>query len=459
MALKIYDDSKNYTCQVVKLTELQDIPGLDNLKGVNIQGNICLIGKDTDINELHLFFPAECQISHDFLRLNNLYRHVELNVDVEKKGFFEDNRRCKSIKFKGVISTGFVCPISFLDDFCYPAEDRPNFKAGQEFNELNGTEVCRKYLKKIPGNSNQAKQARLLDKIVDSKHAPEHFDTEHLLKNVHRLSLEDYVAITYKLHGTSARYFNTLTKRKVGIGGLIAKKFGIKVVEEEHKYVSASRKVIKSVDFQELPGKNHFYAEDLWTKVGEKYFRNKLHSGEAVYCEIIGRDYKGGEIQKGYSYGLLGPKVYIYRISHINPQGIEIDLSYHQMKQRAKELGIDTPPEFFYGTVNEFILLHSPSHIALQRTDRGLDPRDIEPSLNAIFYECLLEKDSIVDPTVIEEGFCIRVDKYPKPEIFKIKSKKFLLHESSMKDEGTVDIEEDQPVEADDSTPAETPKE
>jgi hypothetical protein len=64
--------------------------------------------------------------------------------------------------------------------------------------------------------------------------------------------------------------------------------------------------------------------------------------------------------------------------------------------------------------------------------------------LEGKFYKVLLEKPSILDPTVVEEGFCIRVDRYPRPEIFKIKSKKFLLHEGALLDQDIPDMEADQ---------------
>ena len=86
--LKIYDDSKNYTCQIIKLPTKIPVKGLDNLVEVNYQGNSVLVSKDSPENDLYLFFPAECQISHDFLSKNNLYRHETLNADPTQKGFF-----------------------------------------------------------------------------------------------------------------------------------------------------------------------------------------------------------------------------------------------------------------------------------------------------------------------------------------------------------------------------------
>ena len=41
-----------------------------------------------------------------------------MNEDKEKKGFFEDNRRVKAVKFKGVISSGFILnSILFISKF------------------------------------------------------------------------------------------------------------------------------------------------------------------------------------------------------------------------------------------------------------------------------------------------------------------------------------------------------
>lgn len=430
MKLEIIKGSENYTCQVIKLPHKIPVQGLDNLVEVNYQGNSCLISKDSPEDRLYLFFPAECKINSEFLSLNNLYRHSELNSNKTKKGFFEDSGRVKAIKFKGIISSGFIIPIDALYDNWNCIQE---LVVGHEFNKYNDLLLCEKYLKPVdkkPGMSNP--KTKVIDSIVESKFVPEHMDTSHLLKNVHKLNLNDYVAITYKLHGTSARFYNTLVQRPLSIRDKVAKFLGVKIEETQYDYISASRRVIKSVGFEALPNKNHFFTSgDLWSEVGKEYFANNLNKGEAVYCEIIGKTYSGEAIQHGYTYQLEKPKVYIYRISNINEQGIEIDLSYHQMKERANQLGIEVCPEYFYGTLQQFILLN----------DNAQSLENIESSLNHIFYDKLLEKPSILDSNVIEEGFCIRIDKYPKPDIYKIKSKLFLLHEGHLLDKEVVDIE------------------
>lgn len=437
--LKVYDGSKNYTCQVIKLPIKQKVEGLDNLVKVTIQGNDCLTSKDADESELYLFFPAECQIAHEFLSFNNLYRHSELNEDKTKKGFFEDNRRVKALKFKGIISTGFIIPLSSLNSVqIFSSWTREllidSFNVGDEFNSINGVEICKKYIR--PGYS--------LGQPGSTKDifTPEHPDTSHLMKNIHKLKLDDYIAVTYKLHGTSARYYNTLTKVKLSLKDKIARFFGVKVVEEDYSYVAASRRVIKSVGFEEVSNKQHYYATDLWSDVGKEYFDGKLNKGEAVYCEIVGKTQSGEAIQANYSYGFNKPKVYIYRISNINAQGIEVDLPYLQMKDRAAQIGVETCPEYFYGKLSDFL---KDNYIySIDEYFIDISKTSIENQLNGIFYTKLLEKSSILDFNVVEEGFCVRKDTYPKAEIFKIKSKLFLLQEGVFADNNIVDIEEEQ---------------
>ncbi len=433
MKLEIKDT--NYACTVVKLPVKQKVDGLDKLVKVTIFGNDVLTQKDADESILYLFFPVECAISQKYLGLNNEFRESTLNVDRAQKGYFADSGRVKAIKFKGVISTGYLAPITTLYSSLGGRSVLP-LREGDEFTTIDGVEICKKYIvkTKVPGAS-FGKSSKVLDGIVDSKLAPEHFNTEHLLKNTNKFSLNDYVAITYKLHGTSARYFNTLTHKSLKWYEKILAKWNVSIQKEEYCEIVGSRKVIKSVGFKELGNKQHFYKEsgDIWTKVGEEYFKGKLNKGEAVYCEIIGKTHTGEAIQKGYSYGFDKPMVFIYRISNINPQGIEVDLSYHQMIERSIQLGINVCPELFYGKLDNFISQFHGKSVS--------DDRDKEDFLNNIFYNMLLEQPSILDKSVVEEGFCIRVDKYPKPQIYKIKSKKFLLHESGGLDKNVVDLE------------------
>lgn len=433
MNLAIQENSKNYTAQVIKLPHKIAVAGLDNLVEVNYQGNSCLVSKDSDEDILYLFFPAECKLSQEYASRNNLYRHENLNSDPTKKGFFEDSSRVKCVKFKGVVSSGFIIPLSSLKPLI--SFDSNSFKVGDEFTHIDGVEICTKYLRpRDKVASANLGNGKVKEELVDSKFVPEHMDTGHLMKNIHKLDIDSRITVSYKLHGTSARYFNAPVKRKLNWKEKLAKWFKIPVVEEEYSLVSASRRVIKSVGNQPADNKNHYYESgDLWSKVGEQYFKDNLNKGEAIYCEIIGKTYSGEVIQSGYSYQLEKPEVYIYRISNINTQGIEIDLSHEQMKHRAEQLGVKICPEFFVGRIGDFI------------RDYGIgDDFSVETQMSDIFYKKLLEQPSILDKSVVEEGFCIRLENYPRPLILKIKSKKFLLHEGVLLDKEVVDIEEEQ---------------
>lgn len=450
--LKIYDDSINYTCQVIKLPTKIPVKGLDNLVEVNHQGNSCLVGKDSPEDQLYLFFPAECQISHEFLSKNNLYRHETLNSDPTKRGFFEDNRRVKAIKFKGIISSGFITPLlSLRENFTkrnaigiITAHEEGYYeivqlKPGDEFNELYGKEICRKYVRKMnqgaSGFSNP--KVGMIDNIVDRRYTPEHPDTGHLLRNTHKLEdLSTPVVITYKLHGTSARTYRAPVKKKLNWKARLAKWFGVKIVEKEYEYVACSRRQVKSVGFEELPNKNHWFTTgDLWSEWAKANLDGKLNKGESVYYELVGRTYGGEQIQGGYTYGFDGPECFIYRISNINSEGIEVDLSWNQLEKRAEQLGLKTVPVLFKGTIGEFI----------EKYDSGQTYITVDEPLTRIFYNKLLEKPSILDSTVVEEGFCVAIqNSYPKTENLKIKSKKFLEYETKALDKEAENMEEEQ---------------
>jgi hypothetical protein len=431
MKLEILDDSKNYTCQIIKLVATHKLEGLDNLVGASIQGNLCLISKDYPIGDLYLFVQSGSELNDDFLRVNNAYRHSHLNIDPSVKGYFDDSGRVKAIKFKGHKSTGVLFPLSNLAKF---GINTLALKAGDEFNSIEGKKFCWKAVIKQKGSaSTKPKQMKILDNIVDKRVFPEHFDTDHLLKYIDNLHLEDFISITVKLHGTSGRVANTIVQRKLNWKDRIAKWLGVNVQTEHYDYVVGSRHSLKSVGFNELKNKAHFYSEDLWTSVAKTTFADKLNKGEAVYFEIIGKDYSGKPIQPGYHYNFQGPEVFIYRITNINPQGVEVDLPWPQVRIRAEELGIKTVPNVFYGKLEHYL------HSIL-----GNDLHDYLVKLEEHLKKIFLDKPSRYDSSVIEEGICLRVEKYPRPKVYKLKSPLFLIHEGVIMDKGIADIEETQ---------------
>lgn len=85
MKLSIIEGDENYVATIVKLPELKKVEGLDNLMLATVFGYNCLVGKDSNPDTNYVFFPAECELSHNFLSYNNLYRSQLLNQDTTKK--------------------------------------------------------------------------------------------------------------------------------------------------------------------------------------------------------------------------------------------------------------------------------------------------------------------------------------------------------------------------------------
>lgn len=423
MKLKVNDNDKNYVASIVRLNYTNTIPDLDRLVSTSFFGFDCLIGKDYPIGELYAFIPSGSVLSAELVKKNNLYRDSELNSDKSKKGYLDTNCRIKAIKFKNVQSCGLLLK---LDGLAVLGIKVKELAEGQEFNQIDNVEICKKYVLPERGSATQAKKNKLLDNRVDSLMFPEHFSTLHALKYVNELDLTRFV-LTVKIHGASGRTALTLVKRKLSWIERIAKFCGAKLEENEYQYVVGSRKCIKSIGFATLENKNHFYKEDIWTKISDECFNGKLHHGEVIYWEVVGKTFEGGDIQKNYHYGFNKPTVFIYRISHINKRGFEHDLSWLQVKARANELGIPHVKELYYGGLSEYCRINNIKE----------DNVEFVKHLEQVY----LNKASYLDPKVIEEGVCIALDKYPKPQIFKYKSSLFLIHESKLQDEQVEDID------------------
>jgi hypothetical protein len=100
--------NNNYCATVVEIKNIIPIDNCDNVVHTNIFGNSIIVSKDVKIGDIGLFFPLETKLSNDFLKCNNLYRKLELNIDQTKKGYFEENGRIRCVKFRGNKSEGFL---------------------------------------------------------------------------------------------------------------------------------------------------------------------------------------------------------------------------------------------------------------------------------------------------------------------------------------------------------------
>lgn len=417
MNLKVYEESKNYTATVVRMKTLDPVPWLDNLVRTTVFGNDCLVSKDSDQNKLYLFFPAETILSPSFLAMNNLFRHSERNSDPSSKGFFEDSGRVKALKFKGIISTGFVIPITSL---MFLAGKRVSeLHEGDEFNEINGIEVCRKFVKPVQVSGGKGgKATRKLvrfDKMIPNQFRF-HESTANFYKFMETLNPNGEAVITNKLHGTSAVFANVLVNRKLSRLEKIARFFGAKVQETEYDLLYSSRTVLKN---RYITKDNNlgFYWEDIWGVVMSEIAK-KIEKGITIYGEIVGFTPGGSAIQKWYDYGCQGGehRFFVYRITSTNVDGEVMEFDWEAIKRYCERYSLNYVPEIEIKLIEDI----------------------------ALSLPCWLEIDCDMSRNKVPaEGVCIRLCDSDKFEVYKAKSKRFLEYETKMIDEGVEDMEAD----------------
>lgn len=415
-------ENSNYSATVVRLKALVPLERCDNVVGTPIFGFQAVISKDHKVGDLGIVLPVETQLSHEFCFYNNLYRHPEQNSDTTQKGYIEDNRRIRAQKFRGNVSN---CLFMSLDSLKFTGIKVTELKEGDEFDNLNGKEICRKYYvpkKTYTGASKQEKKPSR----IENKHFPEHIDTLNFFKFSEGLSPNLEVSVTQKLHGTSIRVGNIPAKRKLKFADRLGKVFGAKIQETQHDYVFGSRKVIKDAN---NPDQNHFYDSDIWTEQGKK-LQGLLPENYIVYAELIGWTSDGKEIQRNYSYALpVGTsELYIYRIAIVNSSGHLTDLTWSQVKEFCNKNGLKHVPELWTGKLGEVEIL------------KYIDKRFFDGTETAYRNALWLGENKLVD-----EGVCVRIDGLT-PQLYKAKSPIFLEHETNILDKGEEDLESAQTV-------------
>lgn len=412
-------ENDNYAAVVTRIKSITPLEGCDNVVGTPLFGFQGVVSKDTVVGSLGIFFPAESQLSEEYTSKNNLYRHSDLNDNKDAKGYIEDNRRVRAMKFRGHRSDCLFMPLESLSYI--KGIDINDLKEGDTFDRIGDYEICKKYV--IPKTRREQRIEKNKEKFVrvDKKFLPEHYDSDNYFRNASVIPGDREVIVTQKLHGTSIRIGNTYVARKLSFLEQIAKRLGVQVKETEFDYVFGSRKVIKDVN---NPNQNHFYDTDIWTDEGKK-LEGTIPENFLVYGELIGWTPQGGPIQKNYTYTVPNGtcELYIYRVAFINGQGLVTDLSWDQVKEFCRDRGLRTVPELWRGLMKDF------------NPDTWMDTKYSEDGYKEAVK---LDKESPCD-----EGVCIRLDGIA-PYILKAKSPLFYEHETSILDLGEEDLESSQ---------------
>ena len=428
MNLKVTNE--NYCASIVELKEFITLEGKDKIQGTLIFNNHIIIQKDLKLGDVGIFFPVESKINAEFLKNNNLFKDKELNKDTNIKGFFEQNCRVKCLKLSGFKSEGFFIPLKSIDYLHNSSE----FKVGDEFNEIDDTIICTKYIIRTQKHQTSSikkpkKHIRKFNKVIENQFNF-HIDTPLLNKNIWRLNPNDTISITSKLHGTSAIFSNTLTNRKLNIIERLLKKLSLKIQTTNYDNLYASRTIIKNKYLNENKQQS-YYEENIW-EIVNKEIQEHIPTSFTIYGEIVGYLSTNTMIQKGYHYGCKEGchKLYVYRITTTNSMGIVTELSWHQIKQFCLKHDLSHVPEFYYGLAKDcFDII----------VDDNWNTNFIKKlSMSFCMNDSMCEMNNKEVPS---EGVVLRVDNLFSFDAYKLKNFAFKAMETAQLDKGIIDIE------------------
>lgn len=328
----------NYAAKVIRIRQLQTLEGLDNLRGVPVDGYLALVSKNTPLDSLAVVFPAEAQLSEEFAAEHNLHRDSTLNRDPGAVGYLEKHRRIKAIKLRGYVSSALLLP-AWEDDMT----------EGLEFDTINGEIISVKYEPPAKGNPNTPKtpkKDKLFGKVAFA--LPEHPDTAQFLREQHTIPDSKHVIVSQKLHGTSTAFGWVEVERERNWWQKLLRL----PAQTSWAWAVRSRRVIKTVSGSGKGSSDHWYESDLWSTVAYLY-KALVPNGFALYGEIYGYvPNSSTPIQKGYTYDAMPgeAKFIAYRVVNHG-----IDLGDAAAREWCAERGIAFVPKLWEGPKGEFV--------------------------------------------------------------------------------------------------------
>jgi hypothetical protein len=453
------DADPNYLATVIECPELRDHPNADRLQLLTIFGGDVIVAKNlyTEGEKL-VFFPVESCISHKFLSWGNLLDKAELNADGKTKGFFttkgDTHSRVKAVKLRETPSQGFVFQAFRLAEYYGISESE--FKVGESFDTVENDLLVKKYIrneknfgkpnvskkripkwvesiirvfplpirKKLYGGINYfyGKPDGIGSLIVDGQWRF-HYRTENAGKNIFTLNPDDEIVVSSKLHGTSAIFGNILCRKPSNIFRYLGKKLGMQIEDVEHKFVYSSRSVLKNRG----DGK---YTEDVWGIIAPR-IENLIPPNIIVYGEIVGWSSHNKCVQKDYDYGITRGEcdLFVYRMVENTPDGPR-ELSWKEIEEFCKNTGLSIVPVYFKGKANDMY-------------DIIVDEKWGDTFLGLLKEQYLDKTCELCTTGVVNEGIVIRNESKDSKTALKYKSPLFLIKESSSRDKGEEDMEEE----------------
>lgn len=433
MKLKVYESSVNYTAQVVRIKNLRQHNNADRLKVTTIQGNNIICGLDTQIDDLVIFFPVETQLGENFAVKNDLLRRKDENGK-QVGGLFEpSHRRVRCVKLRGEKSEGFICPVNYLDKV---GIDSSKIDEGAEFNEIDGVEICQKYIPRInqktAGTAKIQKQGKRRNRVA---YWHFHEDTSHFARNIHRFTPDTNVQITSKWHGSSWIVSNAFCTRPLKWYERLLTRLGIRIDNSYWDSIYSSRRVVKNQYDDEKINVYGYYKDDIWKDVSD-LVTPFLNKGMVAFGEVVGYTKSGESIQKSYTYDCAPGtfKIIVYRMAQTLPDGKLLEMPTQYCQNWCRTNGFQFAPVYFTGKLSEFLpktetqTLEEWQHVLLEKLMNSFN----------------MEKDCEfhTKSKVPAEGLVIRVLDNINWEAYKLKSFRYKEFETKAIDKGDVGLED-----------------
>jgi len=403
-----------YSALVTRI-HTRPVEGLDNLVLGTCAGYQVLVGKDTEDGALGCFFESGGQLDQAFCEAHDLIRRKNLDTGAAEGGYFEENRRVKALKLRGIKSEGFWVPLWYFD-YLGLGKDLPYMVEGFTFTELEGSPICCRY--ETPATRRAMAQGKKAPR-GETKWFRKQPDIEQFRRASGLIPAGSVIYITEKLHGTSHRVGLALEEQPLTWWQKFIDRWGIAYVHPKRVWQKLDGS--KNVILNNPEGRVSYYGSDD--------FRHRmtegldLRKGETVYGEIVGwhtadglimgaQDTKGlKEVAKQY-----GPKMvyaygctpgtcefWVYRITMTNEDGQVEELSFPRVQQRTGELGLKCVPLLYtcyYG---------DSTFPAFEGTETGRERLSafVEAIVNGAGMDA---HPSTVDPSHIREGAVVRYE-------------------------------------------------
>ncbi len=448
----------NYLATIVQLGDPIVHPRADRLQIFLVQGCRVITDMSRKPGDVGIFFPLESKLNHELLSGLNMYEDKGLNTDITKKGYVNNKGRIRAVRLRDEPSMGLFLAWSEVSMGLGIPQGGMTINVGMEFDTWNDVLICEKYIPKRasrgePREKSQRYNTKKFNRLVEDQFRL-HADTTQLRRNMHKLSPEDLISITYKLHGTSWVVGNVMVHRELTRWEKVCRWFGAKIKETEYDIIYSSRSVVKNKFANANP--NHYYGVDLWSDIKD-YLDGKVPKGFTLYGEAVGYTSSGGAIQKGYDYGykprekffhpdfaseqdpyryeeyLEGKHfgVYVYRITTTNTDGKKVELSWPQIKEFCNHYGIKYVPELYYGLAGTW-------------EDIKMEDHWHENLLTRLEGQYLEQDCTMCGTKVPAEGVVVRQDNLFGFSAYKLKSFRFLEKETKELDEEIIDLETEQ---------------